>query len=137
MPENHNGHGFGYEKRDISARVVLISVAILVVFIVASFIVLKGYLSLRFGQPEPEAATTQRATELTHAGPELLITPDMGLPELLAAEDSVLTSYGWVHPDSGIVRIPIDRAISILAEKGLPVRTKGRTNESGTSGSTE
>jgi hypothetical protein len=137
MPENHNGHGFGYERRDISARIVLISVAILVVFTVASFIFLKGYLSLRFGRPETETATTERAPEPTYAGPELLTTPDMGLPELLAAEDSVLTSYGWVHPDSGIVRIPIDRAISILAEKGMPVRPKGRTIESGTSGSTE
>jgi hypothetical protein len=137
MPENHNGHGFGYEKRDISARIVLISVAILVVFTVASFIFLKGYLSLRFGRPEPEAATTGREAELTYAGPELLYTPDMGLPELLAAEDSVLTSYGWVYPDSGLVRIPIERAMSILAEKGLPVRAKGRTAEPGDSGISE
>jgi hypothetical protein len=39
-----------------------------------------------------------------------------------AAEDSLLKSYGWIDRERGIVRIPIDRAIEILAQRGLPVR---------------
>ncbi len=34
----------------------------------------------------------------------------------------MLKSYGWIDRDKGVVRIPIDRAIEILAERGLPVR---------------
>ena len=34
--------------------------------------------------------------------------------------DAILDSYGWVDPDKGIVRIPIDQAIDIVAQKGLP-----------------
>jgi hypothetical protein len=31
-----------------------------------------------------------------------------------------LAGYGWIDHPAGIARIPIDRAIDILAEKGLP-----------------
>jgi hypothetical protein len=35
-------------------------------------------------------------------------------------EDHVLNSYAWVDKQAGIVRVPIDRAIDMLAAKGLP-----------------
>ena len=38
-----------------------------------------------------------------------------------AAEDAVLSSYGWVNEAAGFVRIPIDRAIERVVEQGLPV----------------
>ena len=43
------------------------------------------------------------------------------MQEMLAAEERALDQYGWVDPDKGIVRIPIDRAMDIIAKKGLPV----------------
>jgi hypothetical protein len=42
------------------------------------------------------------------------------LRELLAKEREQLESYGWVDRDAGVVRIPIERAIQIVAENGLP-----------------
>jgi hypothetical protein len=39
-----------------------------------------------------------------------------------AAEDVMLNSYRWIDREARIVGIPIDRAIEVLAEKGLPVR---------------
>lgn len=139
MPENHSEqhHHFGYEKKDISARVVLISVAVFVVFMVVSFIALKGYLNIRYASQPAEEGSRRAGAEAVRMGPKLLKTADMGLPEMRAAEDSVLSSYGWVHPDSGLVRIPIERAMAILAKKGLPVRADGRTDESGSSGNSE
>ena len=44
------------------------------------------------------------------------------LRQMRAAEEAVLNSYGWVDKDSGRVRIPIERAMEILAKKGLPAR---------------
>ena len=32
----------------------------------------------------------------------------------------MLHSYGWVDSAKGIVRIPIDQAIDIVSQKGLP-----------------
>ncbi len=37
-----------------------------------------------------------------------------------APTKTILNSYGWVDPDKGTVRIPIDQAIDIVAQKGLP-----------------
>jgi hypothetical protein len=44
------------------------------------------------------------------------------LRQMRVAEDAMLNSYGWVDKDSGRVRIPIERAMEILAKKGLPAR---------------
>jgi topoisomerase IA-like protein len=32
----------------------------------------------------------------------------------------VLESYGWVDKDKGVVRIPIEEAMRLIAERGLP-----------------
>jgi hypothetical protein len=39
-----------------------------------------------------------------------------------ARETQQLASYGWVDRPAGVVRIPIERAIDITLERGLPVR---------------
>jgi hypothetical protein len=33
-----------------------------------------------------------------------------------------LNTYAWVNKDAGIVRIPVDRAIDVIAARGLPSR---------------
>jgi len=40
---------------------------------------------------------------------------------LRANEDAVLNSYGWADRRAGTVRVPIDRAMDLLVERGLPV----------------
>ncbi len=37
-------------------------------------------------------------------------------------ENKLLTTYGWIDQQKGVVRIPITRAIQLTAERGLPVR---------------
>jgi hypothetical protein len=39
-----------------------------------------------------------------------------------AREDAQLYSYGWVDKNAGIAHIPIQRAIELTAQKGLPSR---------------
>ncbi len=39
-----------------------------------------------------------------------------------AAEDQVLNSYRWIDQSAGIVGLPIDRAMDLVAQRGLPVR---------------
>ena len=36
-------------------------------------------------------------------------------------EDQILNSYGWVDEKNGVVHIPIERAMGLLAQRGLPV----------------
>ncbi len=53
--------------------------------------------------------------------PRLQASPRLDLQKMLLDEDAVLDHYGWVgDPDRGVVRLPIQRALEIVAEKGLP-----------------
>src|ERR687888_293879 len=54
--------------------------------------------------------------------PRLQINPREDLRELRAREDEVLTTYGWVDKNAGVVRIPIEEAMKIVVRKGLPTR---------------
>lgn len=62
------------------------------------------------------------AANLARTPPEPRLEPLPLAPgqRLRAEEDAILTTYGWVDKKTGVARIPIDRAITILAERGLP-----------------
>jgi hypothetical protein len=45
------------------------------------------------------------------------------MKQTVQAEGAVLNSYRWVDKEAGIVGVPIERAIKILAERGLPARS--------------
>jgi hypothetical protein len=55
--------------------------------------------------------------------PRIQSAPLVDLWHIRAHEDAVLGTYGWVDKQAGTVRIPIERAMDILAERGLPART--------------
>lgn len=38
-----------------------------------------------------------------------------------AQEDELLNTYGWVDRQAGVVHLPIDRAMQMIAEHGVPV----------------
>jgi len=42
------------------------------------------------------------------------------MQEMLRAENAQLQSYGWVDRSIGMVRMPIDRAMELVVEQGLP-----------------
>jgi len=42
--------------------------------------------------------------------------------QVRAREDPILYGYGWVDKNAGIGHIPIQRAIDIIGERGLPSR---------------
>jgi hypothetical protein len=54
--------------------------------------------------------------------PRLEVSPRANLAELRAAEEKALGTYGWVDKEKNTVRIPIERAMEIMAERGLPAR---------------
>jgi hypothetical protein len=51
-----------------------------------------------------------------------------------AEEDAALNSYGWVDKSAGVVRIPIQQAMKLIAERGLPVKTEAANTEAATGG---
>ena len=70
--------------------------------------------------PRHPLASTLARTE--PPAPRLQPDPRADLLALRAQEDAVLNNYAWVDKSRGMVRVPIDRAMQILAERGLPAR---------------
>jgi hypothetical protein len=52
--------------------------------------------------------------------PRLQADPPRDLEEFLAREEEFLTTYGWINREEGIVRLPVGRAMTLIAEQGLP-----------------
>jgi hypothetical protein len=51
--------------------------------------------------------------------PRLQKDPPMELKEFRAGEEVILNNYGWIDPEKGIVRIPVSRAMELVAKEGL------------------
>jgi hypothetical protein len=54
--------------------------------------------------------------------PRLQAHPETDLQQYLERERAILETYGWVDRKNGVVRIPIQRAMNVLIQNGLPVR---------------
>ena len=46
------------------------------------------------------------------------------LREVRDAEEEKLYTYGWVDQNAGTVHIPIERAMQLIVERGLPTQVK-------------
>jgi hypothetical protein len=126
-PEHAEHTRVGHEERDIRLRpIIWAGVTLIVLAIVVQvglwwlfdyFIERRTHLE---GPPVPTAPLVWPRQLPT--GPRLQTDPHRDLQELLSAENAILQSYGWVDQGAGIVRIPISRAMELLAERGLPAR---------------
>jgi len=73
----------------------------------------------------PEGIPAVRAVEPQIPPVRLQRDPVAELALVQAEQRARLNSYGWVDPEKKILHIPIDRAIDLLVERGLPVRPSG------------
>ena len=96
-----------------------LSVVLVISVVIASLIVhYKTVQHARQDTPIPRLAQEREATP----GPRLQVDAHSELHQMRAAEDAALNNYGWVDKNAGIVRIPVDQAMEVLAKKGLPAR---------------
>jgi hypothetical protein len=54
--------------------------------------------------------------------PRFQENPQQELQDLLAKQKALLEGYGWINKDEGVARIPIDDAMKMVVERGVPVR---------------
>jgi len=71
------------------------------------------------GDPPPPALLEARLEHRPPA-PNLQVDPRQQLLDLRADEERILTTYGWVDESRGMTRVPIERAMDMLVEQGLP-----------------
>lgn len=146
----------GYETSDVNVQNVMIFVVSLGVFLAVFFIfcwgmgkVINNALEKRDGEagkwqqeaqaggikghiltPNPVIQQRQLA-QLTQRFPTPRLQADDGnqdTVDLNEREDLLLEHYSWADKSKGQVRIPIGRAMELVAERGLPVAPAATTS---------
>jgi hypothetical protein len=54
--------------------------------------------------------------------PRLQDNPQQDLQDLRTKQKAILEGYGWVDKEGGVARIPIEDAMKMVVERGVPVR---------------
>jgi hypothetical protein len=99
---------------------VLLAVVSIVALVVVwgMFQLLERRTRAREARPTPiEAEHPLTAEQRLPPEPRLEIDPAADLANLRAQEDARLETYGWVDKPTGTVRIPIERAMDLMAER--------------------
>lgn len=136
----------GYEKSDVRVTGIVVFLTALLIFVAVIGVLAYGIGKVINARMDREDGPTNKWSstvnvralgnmpnnpELQHQVAELtqkFPTPrleiddgDQDLADLHQREDLLLNYYSWVDQSKGTVRIPIERAMEIIAQRGLPV----------------
>lgn len=129
-----SGQATGHEAHDVSIRSIVrfgigltIAAVIIHVGIWLLFRFFERYAEKRDVAPSALAARrpveAPRNPEKLFPEPRLERFPFATRESLRREEDARLSGYGWVDRGTGVVRIPIDRAMDLIVQRGLPPQT--------------
>jgi len=111
----------GYETRDVVLRPVLTigaSIVLLALFSAGAMAWLLHTLEARQARESPPASPLAGIYGPTEPpSPRLQVHPLDDLRQLRMREDAQLGTYGWVDRAHGVVRLPVERAMALLAER--------------------
>ncbi len=116
----------GYETRDMQLAVVWKWIAALIIGSMLTAIATYYGVYVLFVKQEVKQSSTEplvNARKLPPEGyPRVQARPKEEITEFRKEEDERVTEYAWKDKQKGIVRIPVDRAMNLILQKGLPVR---------------
>lgn len=111
-----------WQDRDINLGMLIVVIAAVMVVTVGAFIamnMLMKYYEMRAdARDQPGSILT--ATRQVPEGPLLQADPPGELAAHLAEQRALVSGYAWIDENTGIARIPVDRAMAIVAENGIP-----------------
>jgi len=114
---HHSPNGAGHEQSEVSVRLIVVSLGFLAIGTALVFILVVGIFCYFYYTNKTADALRQGVVP---PEPRIEVAPYEQLQRLRVQEDHILNSYAWVDQKAGTVRMPIDRAIDMLAAKGLP-----------------
>lgn len=133
-PINHDG----FEHEDLSSRGVFYFLAGLVLLSIVIYLIVFGMYRFLdsyerahrpplspMATPQTDTRTVTHENTQTFPQPRLEENERMQLRPFIEDQDRKLATYDWVDKDRGTVRIPIDRAMELIVQRGLPVRPEG------------
>ncbi len=104
----------GYESGGYGRTLLLL----VIIFVVAVI----GLVAALNGAFQAQTVTDFPVDTTTFQEPVIQIDPVADLEAYKSQQQERLNSYGWVDKDAGIAHIPIERAIELTAQQGLPHR---------------
>src|ERR1019366_3235500 len=142
----HSGHDTGFEREDLGSRgVFAFMIGLAIVGVVIYFIIVGMYTFL--DNYERSQMTTASPLVTSKGAMSRVVTQeDMdkafkenGAPMLernegsdlrkdLVNQENQLNSYGWVDEKAGVAHVPIERAMELTVQRGLPVCPQGCTD---------
>ena len=122
--------GAQHEHTDIDTSVGYKFALWLAVAMAISVVIVYGVFWFFEGQTKGADATAQKyplavGRAKTPPAPNLQTQPFKDVYLLRKGEAEKLTSYGWVDKEGGITRVPIDRAMEVMLQRGFPARADG------------
>src|SRR5713101_4759527 len=141
--DGHNQE-MDFEREDLAPKPILIFLGALAVGCVLVYFILTGmygYLDSYENHHQPvQSPLVQQTTVDTRSvspgdvtkfpQPRLEGDERREINDFREHEEQTLNSYGWVDQQAGVVRIPIDRAMQLLTQRGLPTRPQAGTGPS-------
>jgi hypothetical protein len=112
-----------HETRDVNVRRIALIVTTLLIICAIAMLAADFYLRLVTSYRQ---ASAPRAPE-GFPQPQLQKIPAAELQQLQSRFHRELTTYGWIDPGRGSVRIPVERAMELLVQRGLPETKTGVT----------
>jgi hypothetical protein len=117
-------HPGAYEKSDANPRglvyFVLTMAAILAATCLSLIWLFKHYEKTE--NPGFVVAAPFTGVEPVPPPPRIQSNPAVDIQSYLESQQKLLNTYGWIDRGNGIVRLPIDRAMELLLQRGLPTR---------------
>jgi hypothetical protein len=124
----------GWEKRDVNIKGLFqFAFWMAVVLAVTLFGMRLTFDAYKKAQPlgatmSPMVTTKDR---MIPPAPLLQVQPHQELQNYCAAQQQDVNTYAWVDQQSGVVRIPVDRAEELVLAKGLPTRSASDATAAG------
>jgi hypothetical protein len=114
----------GYDTTAVNVRGVALAGVGLVVMLALAMLVAWWLNGLYRAPVQPVDAPfpLERIEEPLPPSPRLQVNPPLEWQAQQEQARSLLNSYEWLDREQGTVRIPVEQAIELLAEEGLPVR---------------
>jgi hypothetical protein len=137
----HGPAGEGFERQDLTAQAVfgflfsLVAGGVLVYFVVWG---LYAFMDARQRSRQPQQSPLVKQVDTNTR----IVSPDeitkfpqprlernerVEINDFRLREEQTLNSYGWVDEKAGMVRIPIERAMQLVAQRGLSTTPKAGT----------
>lgn len=118
----------GYERREANLKLIIYSAIGLAVTVFIVLILMWGVFNALkvHGEANDQTYSPMAAPFQLPPEPRLQEHPDLELRELRAHEAQVLNQYQWSDQKNGILHIPINRAMDLIAQRGLPYQKPGQ-----------